>query len=83
LEKSWGEDGTGFHRFSVLGSAEGERWQAEPRCSPPHDLFSSLLISEKQLTPKSDAGSSRRMATWFRSRREYPSKYQTTGTLRK
>jgi hypothetical protein len=40
LEKSWGEDGTGFHRFSVLGSAEGERWQAELRCSPPHDPFS-------------------------------------------
>src|SRR6266446_6830327 len=32
---SWGENGTGFYRFSVLGSAEGERWQAGPRFSPP------------------------------------------------
>src|SRR2546426_6485332 len=32
---SWGENGTGFYRFTVLGSAEGERWQAGPRFSPP------------------------------------------------
>ncbi len=29
-----GENGTGFYRFSVLGPAEGERWQAGPRFSP-------------------------------------------------
>ena len=27
-----------FTVFSVLGSAEGERWQAGPRFSPHHDL---------------------------------------------
>lgn len=40
-----GEDGTGFYRFSVLGLAEGERWQAGPRLSPPHDLLLPFSIS--------------------------------------
>ena len=30
---------TGFYRFSVLGSAEDERWQAGPRSHPPHSRF--------------------------------------------
>ena len=30
---------TGFYRFSVLGSAEGERWQAGPRSHPPSRFF--------------------------------------------
>jgi|SRR6516164_180616 len=37
-----GEDGTGFYRFSVLGSAEDERCHAGPRFSPRHDLFSGF-----------------------------------------
>ena len=37
-----GKDGTGFYRFSVLGSAEDERCHAGPRFSPRHDLFSSF-----------------------------------------
>jgi hypothetical protein len=41
----WGGDGTGFCRFSVLGSAEGERRQAGPRLSPLM-IFLLLLISD-------------------------------------